>query len=86
MNKDRKTSSIPIDKLSSNELRTYLVNLAVVDIVKEYLRYGHRIVKEAFGKDGYDAMKFKEIGDELILTPEELLDLIDKLQVALSEI
>ena len=79
-------SDIPVEKLSGKEIKTMLVNKVVADIVEAYLEYASKIVREAFKKEGYDAMKFKEVGDELVLTPNELIELVDKLQVAFSEI
>lgn len=74
------------EKLSPSEIKTIVLNQAVADIVRAYLEYTSKVVGEALSQSGYDAQRFKEVGDELIITPEELIALIDRLQIALSEI
>ena len=58
----------------------------IVDIVKAYLEYCQDVLSKALSQSGYDAQRFKDIGDELVLTPQELIEFIDKLQIALAEI
>jgi len=80
------TYYLPLEKLTAAELKTVVINQAVQDILKAYLQYTKDVLELALNKTGYDAQRFKDIGDELVLTPQELLELVNKLQVALSEV
>lgn len=62
------------------------VNQNAAEIVKAYLDYCARVVSAAVDSKGYHAEKFSEINDQLILTPDELIALVDKVQVALSRV
>ena len=62
------------------------INHNAAEIVKAYLDYCARVVSAAVDSKGYHAEKFKDINDEMILTPDELIVLIDKVQVALSKV
>jgi hypothetical protein len=62
------------------------LNRETAEIVKAYLDYCARIVSAAVDSKGYHNEKFKDINDELILTPDELVQLIDRVQVALSKV
>jgi len=66
-----------------------LNNILTVKIIEKYLAYCTGIVKLAIsgGTDNFDTQKiFQEINDELIITPDELVDLIDRVQVALDKV
>jgi hypothetical protein len=53
-----------------------------VGIIRAYLEYTREIVQSVLNKQGYSS-EFKEIDDDLIIKPSELIDLINKVQNAL---
>ena len=59
------------------------INEATAVIVRSYLEYTQEIVKSVLNKQGYSS-EFKEINDDLIIKPCELIDLINKVQNALA--
>ena len=59
------------------------INEATAVIVRSYLEYTQEIVKSVLNKQGYSS-EFKEINDDLIIKPSELIDLINKVQNALA--
>lgn len=63
-------------------------NILTAEIIDDYLEYCSTIVTAAMsGLDNYNVQQvFKEIGDELIITPAELIKLIDAIQVALENV
>ncbi len=77
-----------LKNLSGKDAKEALNNILTAQIVDDYLEYCSKVVKAAIGGSGnYDAQKiFKEVGDELIITPGELVELIDKVQVALDQV
>lgn len=62
------------------------VNHQVAQTTVAYLDYCARLVESVLNSKSYNTDKFKEISDDLIITPEELIDLVDKLQIAYSKI
>jgi uncharacterized protein YutE (UPF0331/DUF86 family) len=68
--------------------RDMVNNILTAEIIDDYLEYCSTIVTTALtGRDNYAAQQaFKELGDELIITPEELVKLIDAIQVALENV
>jgi hypothetical protein len=78
--------SVPVDKLKGHDVKILALNETVSEIVKAYLEYCQDVLAKAMTQSGYDAQRFKDIGDELVLTPQELIEFIDKLQIALAEI
>ena len=58
------------------------INDATVAIVQSYLEYTGEIVKSVLNKQGYSTA-FKDINDDLVIKPSELIELIDKVQKAL---
>jgi len=77
---------IPLEKLGEKDVRTVAINYAVQEVLKAYLEYAKDVLELSMSKSGYDAQRYKDIGDELVLTPKELVELINKLQVAFSDI
>jgi hypothetical protein len=74
---------------NENEPKEGLNNILTVRIIEKYLAYCSGIIKTSLkeGSESYDAQNlYKEIGDELIITPEELVALIDRVQVALDKV
>jgi hypothetical protein len=67
------------------EVMTIKINEATVAIVQSYLNYAGQIVRDALNKQSYSSM-FKEIGDELIVKPDELIDFINQVQAALVSV
>jgi hypothetical protein len=86
MAKDSDRGMISVEKLNEKDVKIIAVNMAVQEVLKAYLEYTKSVVDMAMTKTGYDAQKFRDIGDELIITPTELVDLINKLQVAFSDL
>ena len=68
--------------------RDMVNNILTAEIIDDYLEYCSNIVSSAMtGLDNYNVQQvFKEIGDELIITPAELVKLIDAIQVALENV
>lgn len=58
------------------------VNEATAVIVQAYLEYASELVRESLAKEMYSS-KFKELNDDLVITPKELIDLVYKVQIAL---
>lgn len=86
MAKDSDRGMINVEKLNEKDVKIIAVNMAVQEVLKAYLEYTKNVVDFAMSRTGYDAQKFKDIGDELILTPSELVDLVNKLQLAFSDL
>ncbi|MDO9538315.1 MAG: hypothetical protein Q7J68_08365 [Thermoplasmata archaeon] len=62
------------------------VNHQVAQTLDAYLDYCARLVESVVNSKSYNTDKFKEISDDLIITPEEIVQLVDKLQVAYSKV
>ena len=58
------------------------VNEATVAIVQSYLQYTGQIVASVLNKQAYSTA-FKDINDDLVIKPDELIELIDRVQRAL---
>jgi hypothetical protein len=58
------------------------INEATASIVQSYLEYAGEIVKSALNKQGYGS-HFKDIDDDLVIKPSELIELINRVQNAL---
>ena len=69
-------------KSPSGDMLTVKVNEATVAIVQSYLDYVGRIITEVLNKQAYST-QFKEINDDLVIKPDELVALIDRIQNAL---
>lgn len=65
----------------TREVSSMKVNTATAEVVKAYLEYTSRIVTSVIESKSYST-PFKDISDELILKPDELIDLINKVQKA----
>ncbi len=68
---------------SNEESEVNKINESTADIIRSYLEYTQEIVKSVLNKQGYSS-EFKEINDDLIIKPCELIDLINKVQNALA--
>ena len=60
-------------------------NEHVARIVEAYLEYAAQVVQASLNRQGYGAEKFREIDDDLIVKPKELVDLINDVQRALAK-
>jgi hypothetical protein len=69
-------------RIPRSDSLTAEINQATVAIVQAYLNYTGQIVRDALVQQGYDS-RFKEIDDDLVLKPNELIELINKVQNAL---
>jgi hypothetical protein len=58
------------------------VNAAAVEIVKAYLEYSGMLLKTVMESKSYSS-PLKEINDQLVIQPDELVDLLNKVQKAL---
>lgn len=72
-------------KLGKNDIKIAMVNIETAKIVEAYLKYASDIVAGTQTKQPYGTNRFSQLGDDLIITPDELLELIDKVQVALAD-
>ena len=66
----------------TREVSSMKVNDATSEIVRAYLEYTSSIVRAVIESKSYST-PFKDIGDDLILKPDELIDLINNVQKAL---
>jgi hypothetical protein len=71
-----------VTRIPRSDSLTAEINDATVAIIEAYLNYTGQIVRDALGQQGYDS-RFKEIDDDLVLKPNELIELINKVQNAL---
>ena len=60
------------------------VNVHTAAIVSAYLSYAAQVVQASLTRQGYGAERFREIDDDLVIKPKELLTLIDDVQRALA--
>jgi hypothetical protein len=67
---------------SKEESKVNKINEETVAIIQAYLEYTGEIVQSVLNKQGYSS-EFKEIDDDLVIKPSELIDLINKVQNAL---
>jgi hypothetical protein len=65
----------------ARDVSTLKVNTATAEVVKAYLEYTSSIVTAVIESKSYST-PFKDIGDELIITPDELIELINRVQKA----
>lgn len=65
-----------------SEMTDERVDSATAMIVQAYLKYASELVRESLAKDSYNS-KFKELNDDLVITPKELIDLVYKVKIAL---
>ena len=62
------------------------INHQVAQTMDAYLEYCAKLVEGVFNAKSYNTDRFKEISDELILTPDEIIQMVDQLQVAYSRV
>jgi len=62
------------------------INNHVAQTVNAYLDYCARVMESSMNSKGYSSDRFKQLGDELVLTPEEIVELVDRLQVAYKSV
>jgi hypothetical protein len=74
-----------MDKLTAKEVKTVKINEATALIIKSYLEYSSKVIEAVMNKQGISSHDFKEIDDDLVIKPYELIDLIDQIQRALQE-
>jgi hypothetical protein len=67
---------------SINEIRMKSLNEVTASIVQSYLEYAGLIINTTMSKQGYSTT-FKDIDDDLVIKPDELINLIDNVQRAL---
>jgi len=60
------------------------VNAHAAQIVSAYLVYAAEVVKASLNRQGYGADRFREIDDDLVVKPKELVVLINDVQRALA--
>lgn len=73
----------PLMEMTGTMSKTDRINLFTAAIIESYLEYAGKIVHGAMTQQGYSPT-FSEINDELIIKPDELIELIDKVQRALA--
>jgi hypothetical protein len=69
--------------VTPNKPTTREINDAAVAIVQSYLEYTGGIISSVLSKQAYNTA-FKDINDDLVLKPDELIEFIDQVQRALA--
>jgi hypothetical protein len=64
---------------------TIKINEATVAIVQAYLAYAGGLVRDTMANKTYGTM-FKDINDDLVIKPEELITFVNQVQRALSSV
>ncbi len=67
---------------SIKEIRMKSLNEVTASIVQSYLEYAGQLINTTLSKQGYSTT-FKDIDDDLVIKPEELISLINSVQRAL---
>lgn len=75
-------NSSGLERINVSDEMAMKINEATVAIVQSYLNYAGSIIRDVLSKQGYTS-EFKEINDDLVIKPNELIELIDKIQAAL---
>ena len=66
----------------AKDISSMKLNSATVEIVKAYLEYSGSLLKTVIESKSYST-PFKEINDDLVIQPDELIAFINKVQNAL---
>jgi hypothetical protein len=74
-----------LEKLSAKDIRNVEINKATAQIIEAYLQYSGKLIESVLNKQGVSLQDFKEIDDDMVIKPYELIDLIDEVQKALRE-
>ena len=74
-----------LNKLPPKDIKTIYINKATAQIIDAYLNYSGKLIEAVLNKQGVSVQDFKEIDDDLVIKPYELIDLIDEVQKALQE-
>lgn len=75
-----------MEKLSPKEVEEALINEVTADILKSYLQYCQALIEASMNRTSMGGPAFKEIDDDLVVKPYELIDLIDEIQKALKDV
>jgi len=76
---------MPAPMSSHSEGMIIKINEATVAIVQAYLAYAGQLVRDTMTNKSFGTT-FKEINDDLVLKPEELVTFVNQVQSALSSI
>jgi len=76
---------MPTPLSSHSEGMVIKINEATVAIVQAYLAYAGQLLRDTMANKTYGTM-FKEINDDLVLKPDELVAFINQVQAALSAV
>lgn len=76
---------MPTPLSSHSEGMIIKINESTVQIVQAYLAYAGGLVRDTMASKTYGTM-FKEINDDLVLKPDELIAFINQVQAALSAV
>jgi hypothetical protein len=74
-----------LEKLSAKDIRNVEINKATAQIIEAYLQYSGKLIESVLNKQCVSLQDFKEIDDDMVIKPYELIDLIDEVQKALRE-
>ena len=69
-------------KVDEEVISTIKLDEITADIVKAYLTYSKDIILNILEKQSYNT-PFKDLNDNIVIQPDELIDLIDRVQSAL---
>ena len=76
---------MPTPLSSHSEGMIIKINEATVAIVQAYLAYAGALVRDTMANKSFGTA-FKEINDDLVLKPDELITFINQVQGALSAV
>ena len=74
-----------LEKLTQEELKTGHINQITAQIIEAYLGYAGKLIDSVLNKQSVSIQDFKEIDDDLVIKPYELIDLINEVQKALMD-
>jgi len=76
---------MPVPLSSHSEGMIIKINEATVAIVQAYLAYAGQLVRDTMANKSFGTA-FKEINDDLVLKPDELITFVNQVQAALASI
>ena len=74
-----------LEKLSPEDVKTVHINVSTAQIIAAYLEYSGKLIEAVMNRQSIGGADFKEIDDDLVIKPYELIDLIDEVQKALRD-
>ncbi|MFW3145342.1 MAG: hypothetical protein ACMUIE_00845 [Thermoplasmatota archaeon] len=72
-------------EFDDKEIAILKLDEITADIVKSYLEYSRTLITMVIEKQSYST-PFKDLNDDLVITPDELINLIDRIQKSLVSV